>query len=146
MTHELKRILVVEDEPELLEVAELTLADIGGYEVAACLTGQEALVRAACFRPDLLVLDVMMPGTDGLELLALLRRAGVSAPVVFLTAKVQPSEVKRYRDAGALDVIPKPYEPEELCEALRDVWAARADQPAALRVSGAAEGLRSRRA
>ena len=138
-------ILVVDDHREIRDAVTRYL-EKNGMRATSARDAVDMDAKLASGQFDLIVLDVMMPGTDGLELLALLRRAGVSAPVVFLTAKVQPSEVKRYRDAGALDVIPKPYEPEELCEALRDVWAARADQPAALRVSGAAEGLRSRRA
>ena len=117
----LRRILYVEDDPDIRTVANLALATVGGYELRACASGQEAVDAAAEFRPDLLLIDVMMPGLDGPQTLSLLRQipATASVPVVFMTAKVQPSELARYREMGVVDVIPKPFDPMRLADEVR---------------------------
>ena len=77
------------------------------------------------FSPDLILLDVMMPGMDGPSTLRSLRAlpAVSGIPVVFLTAKVQPSEVAHLRSLGALDVIAKPFDPMKLSDQLRAIWS-----------------------
>jgi CheY-like chemotaxis protein len=84
-------------------------------------------VAAATAAPDLLLLDVMMPGLDGPSTLAALRmiEATAATPVIFMTAKVQAGEIAYYRSLGALDVIPKPFDPMELSEQIRRIWAAQ---------------------
>ena len=72
--HELKRMLFVEDDPDIQTVARISLEAVGGFTVMACSSGAEALERVAAFAPDLILLDVMMPGMDGLETLQALRR------------------------------------------------------------------------
>ena len=122
--HELKRVLFVEDDPDIQTVARMSLEAVGGFTVMACSSGAEALERAAAFAPDLILLDVMMPGMDGLETLEALRRLPQVSrvPVVFMTAKVQAQEVSRYRDAGAADVIAKPFDPMTLPARVRTIW------------------------
>jgi len=120
----LKRILYVEDEPDIQTVARLALETVGGFEVEVCGSGREALQRAEAFRPDLILLDVMMPGLDGPATLRELRgiEALARTPVVFMTARVQPHELADYRGMGAADVIAKPFDPMTLTDKVRDSW------------------------
>ncbi|GGO35737.1 response regulator [Deinococcus humi] len=121
MIEELRRVLLVEDDPDIQAVALIALEDIGGLQVQACDSGSEALERFAAFNPDLVLLDVMMPGMSGPETLAALRAlpGGYRVPVVFMTAKVQKGEVQKYLELGAAGVIPKPFEPMTLADDLR---------------------------
>ena len=123
----LKRVLFVEDDPDIQTVARIALEAVGGFTVLGCASGAEALERAEEFAPDLILLDVLMPGMDGLETLRLLRllpRIGgiANVPVVFMTAKVQAQDVAEYRAAGAVDVIAKPFDPMTLPATVRTIW------------------------
>lgn len=120
----LKRILYVEDEPDIQAVAKLALEIVGGYQVMICGGGQEALDKVGGFAPDLILLDVMMPGMDGPTTLQNLRANPATAmiPVIFLTAKVQPPEVKHYQALGALNVIAKPFDPMALAAQVAACW------------------------
>ncbi len=115
------RVLLVDDEPDILLVARASLERIGGFAVEACASGEAALAKAAAAPPDLVLLDVMMPGMDGPSTLKGLRENPATAglPVVFMTAKVQPKEVERYLELGALGVIAKPFDPLNLPRELR---------------------------
>ena len=117
--------MLVEDDPDIQAVACLALKSLGGLTVEVCGGGREALMVAPRFRPDLILLDVMMPGMDGPATLAELRRIPETAatPVVFLTAKVQAREVTGYRKLGCVDVIVKPFEPSRLSELLAGIWS-----------------------
>ena len=123
-TMSLKRILYVEDDPDIQAVAMLALELVGGYTIEAFTSGQEAIEGAAEFSPDLILLDVMMPGMDGPTTLKKLREqpslAGI--PVVFLTAKVQDTEVAHYKSLGALDVIAKPFDAMSLAGQVNIIW------------------------
>ena len=92
----LNRVLYVEDEPDIQAVARIALQTVGGFTVHICSSGEEALREVAACRPDLILLDVMMPGMDGPGTLAALRAkpAFDQIPVAFMTAKVQPNEVE----------------------------------------------------
>ena len=120
----LKRILMIEDEPDIQAVAQLALEALGGFQVRICGTGREGVQAVAAFDPDLIVLDVMMPGMDGPSTLRALRTLSqtVATPVVFMTAKVQPQEVAEYRAMGVLDVIAKPFDPMTLAETILAIW------------------------
>lgn len=120
----LKRILYVEDEPDIQVVARLALENIGGFTLKVCSSGNEAVGAAAEFAPDMIVLDVMMPGLDGPTTLQELRkiRSLANTPAVFMTAKVQPQEVAHYKRIGAVDVIVKPFDPITLSSSLTAVW------------------------
>ena len=124
----LKRILLVEDDPDIQTVTSLALRGFGGFEVCICGSAQQAVETATRFGPDLILLDVMMPGMDGVEAMLALRQmpAMAQVPVVFLTARVQPHEVARYRELGSVAVIPKPFEPTTLADTIRGIWE-RAD-------------------
>lgn len=125
MSEKLSRILYVEDEPDIQMVARLALETLGGFTLEACGSGLEALEKISAFSPQFVLLDVMMPGMDGPGTLAKLREIpGFSAvPVVFMTAKVQPSEVAGYKAIGAVDVIPKPFDPMTLPAQVEAIWA-----------------------
>lgn len=124
MGQALQRILYVEDEPDIQAVARLALENIGGFTVEICSSGQEALDKIAAFNPDLILLDVMMPGMDGPTTLKALRgnEFGSDTPVVFMTAKVQPQEIAYYKELGAVDVIPKPFDPIQLAPQVQAIW------------------------
>lgn len=124
MSASLNRILYVEDEDDIRMVAQLALETVGGLTLKTCRNGEEAVKEGSGFAPDLILLDVMMPGMDGPSTLAALREqtALKDIPVIFMTAKVQPSEVQRYRDLGALDVIAKPFDPMTLADQVREIW------------------------
>lgn len=121
---ELSKILYVEDEPDIQAVTKLALEEIGGFNLEVCGNGDEALAKAVKFAPDLLLLDVMMPGMDGPTTLKALRELPelANTPAIFMTAKVQPHEVEEYKALGAIDVIAKPFDPMTLSENLRNIW------------------------
>jgi two-component system OmpR family response regulator len=125
MTKPLTRILYVEDEPDIRMVAQMALEAVGGFTVIACASGQEALNAAPGAGADLLLLDVMMPGMDGPSTLKGQRElpATANTPVIFMTAKVQAAEVAVYKGLGALEVIPKPFDPMELSAQIQRIWA-----------------------
>jgi two-component system OmpR family response regulator len=125
MTKPLTRILYVEDEPDIRMVAQMALEAVGGFTVIACASGQEALDAAPGAGADLLLLDVMMPGMDGPTTLKGLRALPATAdtPVIFMTAKVQAAEVAVYKGLGAMEVIPKPFDPMELSTQIQRIWA-----------------------
>ena len=121
---ELNKIMYVEDQPDIQMVAKVALEAVGGFEVLICSGGEEALKKVIDFNPDLILLDVMMPGMDGpttqIELGKMPETA--NTPVIFMTAKIQPTEVAEYKAMGALDVIPKPFDPMTLSDQIREIW------------------------
>ncbi len=121
----LSRILYAEDEPDIRMVAQMALEAVGGFTVIACASGLEAVAAAPGAKADLLLLDVMMPGMDGPGTLQALRALPETAntPVIFMTAKVQASEVAHYKSLGAIEVIPKPFDPMELSAQIQRIWA-----------------------
>ena len=123
-TAPLNRILMVEDDLDIQAVARLALETLGGFTVEICSRGREALETAPVFRPDLILLDVMMPGMDGPTTLKHLRALPNldAVPVVFMTAKVMAHEIDRYKTLGALDVIRKPFDPMALSTTLNTIW------------------------
>jgi two-component system OmpR family response regulator len=119
----LRRILFVEDDPDIQVVATMALESLGGFTVLACGSGAEALSRFDEFAPELVLLDVMMPGMDGPATLAALRQLpSGGVPVVFMTARVQAHEIADYRQMGAVDVIAKPFDPMTLAATVQAIW------------------------
>jgi two-component system OmpR family response regulator len=124
MTESLKRVLYVEDESDIQAVAQVALEALGGFTLEMCSSGSEALEKIDTFQPQLILLDVMMPGMDGPTTLGKLRQLPqfAATPVIFMTAKVQPSEVASYRQIGAVGVIPKPFDPMTLSSQVQAIW------------------------
>ncbi|QCB44683.1 response regulator [Hydrogenophaga sp. PAMC20947] len=120
----LKRLLYVEDEPDIRAVAQVALQHIGGFELKVCESGEQAVREAVAFAPDMVLLDVMMPGMDGPGTLRALRALPElrAVPVAFMTAKVQPNEVAEFIAMGAVDVIAKPFNPMTLADQVRALW------------------------
>lgn len=120
----LTRILYAEDEPDILEITVLSLESFGGFEVATCTSGAGVVALAHEFKPDLILLDVMMPDVDGPSALKALRADDdlKSIPVVFMTAKVMDHEVSELISFGAVSVISKPFVPTELCDRITEAW------------------------
>jgi len=123
---ELQKILYVEDEPDIAQVAQLALETVGGFTLEICENGQIALDKGPAFQPDLVLMDVMMPEMDGPTALKEMKKMAEfeGVPVIFMTAKVQPSEIEEYKSLGAVDVIPKPFDPMSLADQVKQVWAA----------------------
>ena len=122
----LQRVLCVEDDPDIREIIQLALVHVGGLTIKACESGRRALEEVDQFEPQLIVLDVMMPGMDGPETLNALREQGSvseSTALAFMTAKVHPEELQRYREMGVVNVIPKPFDPMTLADQIRKIWA-----------------------
>ena len=107
------RILVVEDEPGIAFALETDLRT-EGYEVTVAATGDTAVHLARTQAPDLILLDVMLPGKDGFEVCRELRRGGIRTPIVLLTAKSQEAEKVMGLELGADDYVTKPFSPREL--------------------------------
>jgi CheY-like chemotaxis protein len=116
--------MCVEDDADIRMILEFSLGTVGGYEVLACAGGCAALAQAPDFRPDLVLLDVMMPDMTGPETLAALRQLPEmrGVPVVFITAKALPEEIEKLLDYGATGVIVKPFDPVSLPADIRLYW------------------------
>jgi len=123
----LHRILHVDDDRDILEIARLALEGTGGYSVESCITAREALERAPAFRPDLVILDVIMPGTDGLQLLEEIRALDglEQVPVVFMTSAAQTIDMRTYAGTGAIGTIMKPFDYQTLTETVEEIWDER---------------------
>lgn len=121
-----KRVLHVDDQPDIRGIVGLALEKIGGFTVKSCRSGEEAMAEAAAFAPELLLLDMNMPGMDGLTLLARLREAGIGVPAVFFTAKSNAGDLESFRAAGAIGTVSKPFDPLKLGRQLVEIWERRA--------------------
>ena len=119
-------MLLAEDDRAIRHALERALT-LQGYEVTAVADGDEALAQAHRTEPDVLVLDVMMPGMDGPAILARMRADPDlrHIPVIFMTAKADPREVARFRALSAIGVIAKPFDPMALGTQVRALWNAR---------------------
>ena len=118
-----KRILIVDDEPDIREVARVSLEMIGGHEVIDAASGADALVAAERERPDAILLDVMMPGLDGPSTFARLQESAATRdiPVIMLTAKVQATDRSRLAQLGVAAVLSKPFDPMSLADEVASV-------------------------
>jgi two-component system, OmpR family, response regulator len=115
-----ERILVVDDEPNITDLVATALR-YEGFDVAVAGNGSDAIREAATFRPDLIVLDVMLPDRDGFELLSRLRADHVRLPVVFLTARDSTEDKIKGLTVGGDDYVTKPFSLEELLARVRAV-------------------------
>jgi CheY-like chemotaxis protein len=123
-----RKILIVDDEADIREVAAMSLETVCGWDVLQARSGAEGIRIAQKDHPDVILLDVMMPDMDGPKTLQALQAdsAVASIPVIFLTAKVQSSDRKRFAEMGVTAVLSKPFDPlllgEQIAEALN--WPA----------------------
>jgi CheY-like chemotaxis protein len=111
-----KTILVVDNEEYIQEVAKICLETVAGWKVLTASSGKEGISKAEIFKPDAILLDVMMPDMDGLATFEKLQNnpATKSIPVILLTAKIQASDRRRYAQLGMKAAIAKPFNPLEL--------------------------------
>ncbi len=118
-----RRILVVDDEVYIVHILEFSLT-MEGYEVVTASCGEEALRKARECHPDLIVLDVMMPGMDGLEVCRHLREDDElsATPILMLSAKGRPVDREAAISKGADDYIVKPFSPRRLLDRIRSLF------------------------
>jgi DNA-binding response OmpR family regulator len=119
-------ILIADDDPDILALVSFRL-ERAGYEVVQARNGEEAVRVALARRPDLAVLDVMMPRIDGYEATRRLREHEETSrmPIILLTARVQEEDIARGFDAGADDYVKKPFSPQELGSRVQAVLGRR---------------------
>jgi len=115
------RVLHIDDDPDILDIAAASLGLDPEFEVRGCNSGADGLAAAAEWRPDLILLDLMMPVMDGPTTLRHLRQNPQTAdiPVVFMTARVQIQEIAYFKSLGATGVISKPFDPMTLAASVR---------------------------
>jgi len=120
---EIRKILLAEDEEDIRKVAQISLQFRGGWVVTLATDGEECLLKAAQERPDLILLDCMMPKLDGYETCRRLKQdpALREIPVIFLTAKSQESEVRKGLALGAVGYLIKPFNPMSLAAEIREI-------------------------
>jgi DNA-binding response OmpR family regulator len=119
------RVLLVDDEPIILRLLQVNMR-LEGFEVIACSSGEEALRRASERPPDVVVLDVVLPGIDGFEVCERLREAPATArvPVIMVTAQAQDEDRERGYALGVREYVTKPFEPSDLVALVREAMAA----------------------
>ncbi|MBI5145225.1 MAG: response regulator [Candidatus Omnitrophica bacterium] len=117
-----KKILVVDDEKELVEMIKMRL-EANDYEVISAFDGQEALEKAKKEKPDLIILDLMLPKMDGYKVCGLLKADTRynKIPIIMFTARVQESDIKLGQEVGADAYITKPFEPETLLGKIKEL-------------------------
>lgn len=118
-----RKILIIDDEDDIREVAALSIESIAGWEVVRASSGAQGLARAASEQPDAILLDVMMPGMDGPTTFRKLSEDPATAgiPVLLLTAKVQSSDQRHFADLGVRAVLLKPFDPLTLSTQIAEV-------------------------
>ncbi|MBU1112369.1 MAG: response regulator [Candidatus Omnitrophica bacterium] len=117
-----KRILVVDDEQALAELVKMRL-ETNGYEVLSAFDGQEALDKARKEKPDLIILDLMLPKIDGYKVCRMLKfdEKYKKIPIILFTARAQESDKKMGQDVGADSYIVKPFEPKALLAKIKEL-------------------------
>jgi CheY-like chemotaxis protein len=127
----LRSILYVDDEPDIREIVKIALGLTQSVAVHTAESGEQALTLARSLLPDLVILDVMMPGLDGPGTLSRMRKDPVISPipVIFMTAKAMPKEVALLHQMGAAGVIGKPFDPMQLGVQVISLWRGRLDDP-----------------
>jgi CheY-like chemotaxis protein len=112
----LRRVLIIDDEPDIREIVKAVLEDLVGWQTLTAESGEVGLTLARTEPLDVLLLDISMPDIDGFELYQQLRQDpnAQTIPVVLLTAKVLPSDRRRFLDMGVAGVITKPFNPMRL--------------------------------
>jgi two-component system, OmpR family, response regulator len=118
----INNVLLVDDDANIRMVTQMALEDVAGWNVIAVSSGEYALKTLAEAQPHVILLDMMMPGMDGVTTFGRIKSDGFgNIPVIFLTAKVQPSEIEQYVAQGAAGVIIKPFDPMKLANEIRRI-------------------------
>jgi two-component system, OmpR family, response regulator len=117
------KVMLVDDDEDLRMIGRIALCDVGGFQALIAGGGEEALGLAAREQPDVILLDMMMPGMDGVATFARLRddEATASIPVIFMTARAHDTEIDEYLRLGAAGVIVKPFDPLGLADEVRRI-------------------------
>lgn len=120
----LQTVLYVDDEPDIRQIVEMALGLAPQLSIHTGSSGEQALALTRSLRPDLVLLDVMMPGLDGPDTLMRMRAEPLLShiPVIFVTAKAMPQEVARFRAMGAAGIIAKPFDPLKLADQVLAIW------------------------
>ncbi len=120
---EIKQVLLVDDDQNIRTLAQMGLEGLTDWKVDLAASGAEAITKATALRPDLIILDVMMPGMDGPTTLDELRKVTTlsDVPVIFMTAKAQTHELEQYRKMGAKGIITKPFDPMTLADDIQGI-------------------------
>lgn len=115
----------MDDDTNIRMVAVMGLEDEMDWEIQEASSGQEAIQLASIQKPDLILLDMMMPDMDGITTFGKLRELDTAkdTPIIFMTAKVQPQEIESYKVLGARGVIIKPFDPITLAQEIQDILA-----------------------
>lgn len=116
------RVLAVDDDPVIQRLLQVNL-EMEGYEVELAADGEEALTKVRSFKPEIILLDIMMPKKDGWQVCAELKEDSEfeAVPIVFLSARAQDADVQRGTDLGADAYITKPFDPIDLLELVADL-------------------------
>lgn len=124
MKGQLNSILCIDDDPDILEIARMCFEMVGGFKITCCNSGAEGIARAKEIKPDLILVDMMMPEMDGIATLKEIHKHQDlnKTPVVFMTARIQPSEVKEYLALGAAGVVSKPFDPMKISIEIQSIW------------------------
>ena len=115
------KLLHVEDDADIREIAEMSLSLTGEFDIIQCASGEDALSRVADYPPDVILLNMMMPGMTGRQTLEAMRKMPhlADVPAIFMTARAQFDEQEELRKIGAAEVISKPFDPMELGEQIK---------------------------
>ncbi|SFL31072.1 Response regulator receiver domain-containing protein [Loktanella salsilacus] len=126
MTPDIIRLLHVEDDLDILEIASMSIEMAGGFELLQCENATDALRMAPEFKPDAMLFDMMLPKMSGVQLMAAIREVPgfATTPIIFMTARAQPHERRELIEKGALDVIVKPFDPISLGDQIKAILAA----------------------
>lgn len=120
----MNNLLLVDDDPTIRRIAEISLTRIGKWNVTTAESGAKALQILSSVTPDLIMLDVLMPQLDGIATFARLKELSAIAdvPIIFMTAKVQTHEIQQYYDLGISGVIVKPFDPIKLPAEVQKIY------------------------
>lgn len=124
MQARLTKVLCADDEEDILAIVQICLEMLPDLQVVCCRDGATAIAEAHRLQPDLVVLDVMMPGMDGPTAMRAIKADPQlkDTPVILMTARVQSAEIDRYLEMGAAGVIPKPFDPMTLANRIVSLW------------------------
>lgn len=119
------KVLIIDDEEDTRSICSMSLGLIGGADVVEAASGIEGLEKAAAEKPDVIILDYLMPGMDGAETLTNLRKNPVTQdiPVIFLTVRGRFDDFDRLKKLGALAVLTKPFDPQTLTDEIKEILA-----------------------